>query len=280
MMDTISLNPDKDHVLIDLSYYIFYRYYAILNWLRKFKNETVEIDKILENDVFMEKYAKMFEKQMVEIVKCSKVEWNNVFLIKDCPREDIWRHTIFQEYKATRDDKLETFNGEIFKYTYNTLIPKLQEKYSFSVTGHSKLEADDVVYLIKEYLRKYNPKVTVTIITNDNDYIQLVDSCTIVKNLQGKELKTRVTLSPENYLEMKIIMGDKSDNIPCINKKVGPKTAEKLAEDKDNLSKFCLKHPAAKLQYELNKKLIDFKEIPEELINEFIKRLEIKDPST
>ena len=65
-----------------------------------------------------------------------------------------------------------------------------------------------------------------------------------------------------------ILMGDKSDNIPCIQKKVGPKTAEKLARDDEAFATFCEKNPDAKRQYELNKTLIDFRCIPIEYVDE------------
>ena len=277
-MDDISLDigAGKPVLFVDLSYCIFYRYYATFNWIKKFAKIDVEVEKILENPQFVEKYDKMFEKMLCDAVKLHGLQWRNVCLVKDCLRETIWRNKIFADYKGTRDDRLATFNKEIFKYTYVDLLPRLEEKYGFQSVWHPNLEADDVIAILKTEVRNVAASSQVVIITNDNDYIQLIDDHTVIKNLQGKEIKERVNMPPQTYLKCKIIMGDKSDNIPCIMKKVGPKTAEKLSLDDDKLTKFCEKNPDAKLQLELNKTLIDFSCIPAEYVDALKKRLVIK----
>lgn len=272
----ININADEDSLWFDMSYCIFYRYYATLSWLKKYQKSDVQVCDIMENIDFMEKYPKLFERTLCDLVKSSKVKWENVFIVKDSIRDTIWRNDHFQNYKGSRDDKLESFNKDIFKYTYNVLLPALQNKFKFHVINHDRLEADDVIALSKKYIRDLNSHVMITIITNDNDYIQLIDDHTIIKNLQGRELKSRIDVSPEMYLKIKILSGDKSDNIPCIMKKVGPKTAEKLAENEDNFVKFCEKNPDAYKQYKLNKLLIDFAQIPDDLKNAFLKRIVIK----
>lgn len=261
----IPIKSGEDVVLVDLSYYVFYRYYSTYNWIKKYLQMDVEKDKILDEPLFVEKYSKIFERTLCDIIKVAKVKWENVFLVKDCMRDTIWRNKYHDGYKANRDDRLDTFNKDIFWVTYNDLVPKLKTQYGFNVISHAFLEADDIIAILKTEMRNNNPQNYITIITNDNDYIQLVDSHTIVKNLQGKEIAHRVSMDPALYLKTKIIMGDKSDNIPCILKKVGPKTAEKLASDEENLSKFCLKHPQAAIQYETNKMLIDLTCIPHDL---------------
>jgi 5'-3' exonuclease len=255
---------------------VFYRYYATYNWLKKYVNPDIVAENILENEVFMDKYPKMFEKTLCDIVKTHKVSWDNVFLVKDCLRESIWRMSFYAGYKGTRDDRLDTFNKEIFRFTYVDLVPKLYNKYKFTTVSHPHLEADDIIALMKNKIRVTNPFSKVTIITNDNDYIQLIDGNTYVINLQGKEIKYRVGVSPDLYLKAKIIMGDKSDNIPCIMRKVGPKTAEKLAQDKANFDNFCEKYPDAKRQYELNRLLIDLSLIPSNIKDGFMERIVTK----
>lgn len=269
----IKLNINKDILMIDLSYYIFYRYYSTYNWLKKYLKLDINVSNILEDPVFIDKYPKLFERTLCDLVKASKTSWNNVFLVKDCLRENIWRNEFISNYKGTRDDKLDTFNKDIFKYTYGVLIPELQAKYNFNIENHERLEADDVIALMTQEIRKNNSETKITIITNDNDYIQLIDDNTIVKNLQGKELKTRINVTPELYLKIKIISGDKSDNIPSIMKKVGIKTSEKLASDDDTFNSFCIKNPCALEQYKLNKLLIDFNQIPKQISDCFRERI-------
>lgn len=276
MIDPIVINTDKSILLIDLSYVIFYRYYSTYNWIKKYMAIDIPSSTIMENSIFVEKYTKLFEKCICDIIKTYKINYENVFLVKDCIRETIWRNEHYNEYKITRDIKPDSFNRDIFKYTYNTIISKLIEKYNINIICHDCLEADDIIAIIKNEYRLNNIYNDIIIITNDNDYIQLLDDNTIIKNLQGKEIKDRINIPIELYLKIKIISGDKSDNIPCIMKKIGIKTAEKLAKCEDHFNKFCEKNPIALEQYKLNKLLIDFNEIPVDIKNSFKDRLCIK----
>ena len=240
---------------LDLSYYVFYRYYAIIAWS---KNQQEEHD-------FMAKYHEMFERKLQELVKKYRVEWRNVYIAKDCSRENIWRNVYYDKYKASRCND-DAMIGKTFKETMMKL-EDLKTKYGFNIIEHETLEADDVIALFK----KHNPGKEMIIITNDNDYIQLCDETTSIINLQGQEIKSRIKLDPKTYLECKIIMGDKSDNITSIMQRIGPKTAEKLANDPIALQELLNKNPQAKANYDLNKRLIDFSMIPEELQVAFAK---------
>lgn len=103
-------------------------------------------------------------------------------------------------------------------------------------------------------------------ITGDYDYKQLLNIKNLtIYNLKGQEFIVEDT---KLFLETKIIMGDKSDNIPAIAKKVGPVTAAKLAKDPEALDLFFSKHPGANAQYTLNQKLINFDYIPKNYANE------------
>jgi 5'-3' exonuclease len=246
---------------LDLSYYIFYRYYALNTWLKK---QDVQVD-------FMTKYHEMFERKLIELIKKYRVDWSEVYIAKDCSREHIWRNALYDKYKASRniDDKLI---GQTFKETMDKL-DDLKQKHGFNIIEHETLEADDVIALF----RKYKSNEEMIIITNDNDYIQLCDETTSIINLQGEEIKSRVKLDPKTYLEYKIILGDKSDNITSIMQRIGPKTAAKLASDPCALQALFEENPQAKTNYELNKRLIDFSMIPEELQDMFMKKLVLKD---
>ena len=79
---------------------------------------------------------------------------------------------------------------------------------------------------------------------------------------------------PEQDLFCKIVMGDKSDDIPSVFKKCGPKTALKYYENK-KLFEEQLKREDAYERYEQNKKLVDFNQIPDDLAVAFLKSLKI-----
>jgi 5'-3' exonuclease len=263
------INLSGNNLFIDGSYFIFYRYYAILNWYKlQDESDDIDISKILDKKQFIEKYDKMFERTIIDLKKKHDIIWENVFFVKDCPRDQIFRNEIFPDYKGNRENS--SFNGNIFIHTYEKLLPSLIEKYGFKTLCALNLEADDVIAIITKKLQE-----KVIIITNDNDYIQLCNDNTSIINLQGKYIKDRVNCDdPSIYLKMKIIQGDKSDNIPSIMKKCGPVTAKKLANNDEELEKFFIKNPSARVQFDINQRLIDFNYIDEKLKNNFLNNIE------
>jgi 5'-3' exonuclease len=134
------------------------------------------------------------------------------------------------------------------------------------------LEADDCIAIsVKHLLNKY-PDCHIYIITSDRDYLQLNAKNVDLYNLAYKNIAENKssTGNSKDDLEIKIIMGDISDNIPSVFPKCGPKTAQKCIEDKDFFKKKMADNSDYYKQYELNKKLVDFNNIPEELVNEFM----------
>jgi 5'-3' exonuclease len=214
--------------------------------------------------VFLDKYDKMFEQMITNLQKKFEIPWTHLFFAKDCPRDEIWRMEHYSGYKQTREEgRLDKFEKGIFVHTLNTLIPQLQTKYGgFRVLSIDHLEADDLIAGFKKAYRLENHEKEIIIIANDNDFLQLLDDWTLIQNLQGMDLSKRLETEPHEYLEKKIIRGDVSDNIPSIAKKIGEKTAEKLAKNKDTLEALFVKNPDAKKQYDLNKLLISFESIP------------------
>ncbi len=67
-------------------------------------------------------------------------------------------------------------------------------------------------------------------------------------------------------------MGDPSDNIKSVLKKCGPKTALKCFENRSYFDDRMKTENAYNL-YNLNKTLVDFNEIPEDLVKEFLEGL-------
>jgi 5'-3' exonuclease len=69
-------------------------------------------------------------------------------------------------------------------------------------------------------------------------------------------------------------MGDISDNIPSVFPKCGPKTALKYYADQVEFQKKLNSSDAFMSQYNTNKKIVDFNEIPVLLQNEFFTNCE------
>ncbi len=261
----LTMDVSKPILIIDGSYYIFYRYYAIYNWASKAGILTDENP--MNNTDFVTKYEKMFTSCVKNLAKGYEVPWDNVVFAKDCPREMIWRMKHFPEYKSTRDEtRLSNFDKTVFVKSYSEIIPNLGCK----VLEHPGLEADDICALLTKWIISQNNEADITIVTNDNDYIQL---CTlsdkiVIVNLAGRQIKERAPIDVKKYLLYKCIIGDKADNIPGIYPKCGPKTAERLATNDEELTKLFLKNQEAKTQFELNRLIIDFNYIPDDITKE------------
>ena len=257
-------------LLIDLSYLIFYRYYAVLKWCEYVSQDKVDAASLLSNHEFMEKYDKLFKSVLIDLSTQHGIS-KNLILVRDCARQDIWRFEHLSQYKGTRDENNQRFNKDIFGYTLKTLLPKLKKELNFQMTHNKSLDADDCIALIKISVRSKSTIVNIAIISNDSDFVQLIDSNTILKNLQNIDLNLKFRkIDPKIYLETKIIMGDKSDNIPAIARKIGPKTSEKFAKDKTLLEAFFQKDHYSKKQYLLNRLLIDFNSIPDGLKTSYL----------
>ena len=128
-----------------------------------------------------------------------------------------------------------------------------------------------LLLLLKMKLEKKYPEANIYIITNDHDYLQLMDENTKLFNLQFKNLVDNKKVFPEadKNLFYKIVLGDKSDNIPPILSGCGPKTTEKYYLDRD-LFETALNKQNVYDKYILNKTLVSFSEIPEKLVNGFL----------
>ena len=139
------------------------------------------------------------------------------------------------------------------------------------------MEADDCIALsVKRVLEQY-PDSTVYIITSDKDYLQLAEPRIHIYNLGFKKITDQKssTGSAEFDLFCKIVMGDISDNIPSVFPKCGPKTALKYYQDKEAFQTRLESSHAFIAQYNTNKKIIDFNEIPILLANEFFESLNL-----
>ena len=267
-------------MLIDSSYTSFYRFYATQTWYSKaFADEYKEILKNenydwYQNDIFMEKYKKMFFSSFDKIRKLYKIKTENMIFAFDCPRSEIWRNKHFETYKSNRDsDRHKKGNiTEVFRYTYNTIFPSLESVHNVKLIRADRAEADDVIAVIKKFIRKKYPKLNMVIITNDYDYLQLADEYTALINLKGKLITEKSKGNPQKDLLNKIICGDPSDCIPGVFKKFGEKTLQKYFDSPELLQEKLDNDEEAKKKYEFNKMMIDFEYIPQDIQEDILEK--------
>ena len=89
-------------IIIDGSYFCFYRFYAILNWWKHAKKD-VELTKPIENPDFVNTFRRTFISKIHNIAKKLKIDNPTIIVGKDCHRKDIWRMKELSTYKGTRE---------------------------------------------------------------------------------------------------------------------------------------------------------------------------------
>ena len=258
----------KHYLLIDGSYYVFYRYYALLQWWKNAKPDE-PLNNPAENSLFIEKFKEVFIKKLKEIPKKLKLQTHDlkIYVGKDCPRETIWRVNIFPDYKANRVYDETFMGGAFFKMVY---AENLFDKAGITKILKCKtLEADDCLALTAKRLMANDPQCQVTIIASDHDYLQLVCPQIQIYNLKFKNLLEGKDVFPEGKknLFLKTIMGDKSDNIPSIFPKCGIKTALKCYEDPEYFKTKIT--PEVLENYKKNDRLVNFNNISQDLQDTF-----------
>jgi 5'-3' exonuclease len=300
----IEANNIPTFIFIDGSYFIFHRFYSIMNWWKNAnpseKTEQTESTTQKEKTKlpfeitydFVEKYKKTFVEKIEEIpnklnllesdinVKSKKkVELLDkdkpiLYVARDCRRENIWRNQFYDSYKSTRNNIDGESISKFFAITYQEdLFIKGGVKM---ILEHPKLEADDCIAIsVKHILNKYE-KCKIYIITSDKDYLQLVEPRVKIYNLAYKNIAEEKSSfgDAERNLFCKIIMGDSSDNITSVFAKCGPKTALKCFTDKEYFESKLKKENALE-KYKLNRLLVDFHSIPNELEREYIEKYKI-----
>ena len=268
----------KTFLLVDTSYCIFFRFFATKTWYG-FANPEDKFEdgySWIDNQIFKKSFIKNFFKGFLKMIKKYEIDENNIIFTIDCNRKDIWRNKYFNKYKANREGKYGSSPGQIdigpyFIYTYENILPNLVKDKNCKIVKFNNLEADDVIYLTKLRLRELYPDCNIIVITSDHDMLQIIDDNTKLISLKNKMLNDKSCGDPKKDLEIKVICGDKSDNIAGCFKRCGIKTAMKCIENRLELEKQFKKNPGSLDIYALNKILVDFKNIPTNLVESFNK---------
>jgi 5'-3' exonuclease len=188
-----------------------------------------------------------------------KFKPNRVVLAIDSKKP--WRKKIYSAYKEHRKELKEKskIDYEKFYKVVDNFIGSFKETFSnIYCIKVDDAEADDIIAILSKYEMVDYKKI---IISGDSDFNQLL-STKNVKLYNPREMKFVECLNPKLLLEIKILTGDKSDNIYPIKKRVGDVTARKiLNQGLDNY----LQSENLNDKYKINRQLIDFNYIPKEI---------------
>ena len=208
------------------------------------------------------KYAKQFNVKIRDIILCA-----------DCPKRDIWRMSIYPNYKLHRliQEPKGLNKGPLFKFLFDKLIPNLMERKFCKLLRYHCAEGDDIIAISHKYIREKYPTTKIIIVGSDHDLMQLIDDKTYLVNIQNQLLNEKSEGSKKD-LYLKILLGDTSDNIHSVFEKTkgdkhlakgfGVKTAKLFRDDVKLLKEKLEQYPAAKEKLKLNTQLVDFKYIP------------------
>ncbi|HRN51268.1 MAG TPA: DNA polymerase I [Anaerolineales bacterium] len=148
-----------------------------------------------------------------------------------------FRDKRYPEYKATREKMPDDLRIQMER------IREMVDAFNFPRLEMEGFEADDVIGSIAK--KAASEGVGVKIITGDKDLLQLVDKRIIV-SLPGKQLADGkdygpqdvfefLGVMPEQVVDFKAMIGDKSDNIPGVSG-IGEKTAAGLLAEYKTLN--------------------------------------------
>ncbi len=148
-----------------------------------------------------------------------------------------FRNEIYADYKGTRSSMPEELREQV------CYIEDILTAYNIKQIAIEGYEADDIIGTIARTAEETGDIETI-IITGDRDAYQLVDHHTTVyytrKGLSDilqmnmEAIAEKYGLSPKQLIDVKALMGDKSDNIPGVPG-VGEKTAVKLIKEFQDL---------------------------------------------
>ena len=150
-----------------------------------------------------------------------------------------YRKTIAPDYKQNRKDKFaeqseeERIAFEEFFEEFEESLNLLREEYP--ILRYKGVEADDIAAHLVKCRQKYDLDY-IWLISSDRDWDLLIQenvgrfSYVTRKEVRLDNWKEHYEVSPEQYISLKCLTGDKGDNVPGIPG-IGPKRAVQLIRD-------------------------------------------------
>ncbi|MGT2923717.1 DNA polymerase I [Streptococcus caviae] len=214
----------KKLLLIDGSSVAYRAFFALYNQIDRFKNPAG----LHTNAIYG------FHLMLDHMIK--RVEPTHVLVAFDAGKTT-FRTEMFTDYKAGRDKTPTEFREQL------PYIREMLTALGVPFYDLDNYEADDIIGTLDK-LAENEDEYEVTIVSGDRDLIQLADSNTTVEiskrgvaefeEFTPAYLMKKMGLTPKQFIDLKALMGDKSDNIPGVTK-IGEKTGLKLLHEHGSL---------------------------------------------
>lgn len=205
-------------LLIDGSSVAFRAFFALYNQIDRFKNA----DGLHTNAIYG------FNLMLDHMMK--RIEPTHILVAFDAGKTT-FRTEMYADYKAGRAKTPDEFREQ---------FPFIRQMLDVMGIQHYELaqyEADDIIGTLDKMAERTDIPFDVTIVSGDKDLIQLTDENTVVEiskkgvaefeEFTPAYLMEKMGITPAQFIDLKALMGDKSDNIPGVTK-IGEKTGLKL----------------------------------------------------
>ncbi|HEM6093238.1 TPA: DNA polymerase I [Streptococcus suis] len=205
-------------LLIDGSSVAFRAFFALYNQIDRFKSPTgLHTNAIYGFNLMLDHMMK-------------RIEPTHILVAFDAGKTT-FRTEMYADYKAGRAKTPDEFREQ---------FPFIRQMLDAMGVKHYELdqyEADDIIGTLDKMAERTEIPFDVTIVSGDKDLIQLTDENTVVEiskkgvaefeEFTPAYLMEKMGISPTQFIDLKALMGDKSDNIPGVTK-IGEKTGLKL----------------------------------------------------
>lgn len=174
-----------------------------------------------------------------------------------------FRHKMYSEYKANRKGMPDELAAQM------PVMKDILRSMEIPILELEGYEADDIIGTVSRICDESS--VQCYIATGDRDDLQLADGQTTVILASTKlgqsvtelydenTVKERYSVTPAEFVDLKALMGDKSDNIPGVSG-IGEKTAAKLISEYSTIENMYEHIDEASVSTRIKEKLINEKE--------------------
>ena len=148
-------------------------------------------------------------------------------MAEDMGRANTFRRKMYPLYKAQRKEADPDITKQMI------IIRALNQSLGFARISNELFEGDDIVGMVAKWGDEHG--FDSVIVSSDRDMYQLVTDHTYVLSpkdntlISPQYMKEVYELTPQQWIELKILQGDGADNIPGV-KGVGRKTALELMQ--------------------------------------------------
>ena len=177
-------------------------------------------------------------------------------LCNDLSRERTFRRKLYKGYKANRKPKDDDAVYQM------RCVEQLCSLLGFPFINREEYEADDIMGMISKYCTEHD--MDCILVSSDRDLYQLAGERVYIYSPRLKEyindgwLMENYGVTPDEWIELKILQGDRSDNIPGIQG-IGEVSALRLIKEYKTIDEIY--NHLGYLKPKLKQLLLDGKEI-------------------